>query len=960
MAGINRIWTDTLAKGSLHYHRNVFKTLEDYTEPISPKKLSILHHNIRSLTCHHDAYEALQLHKYFDIISLNETWLTPAIPDSFVSLDGYSIVRHDRVSNSKCRGGGAALFINNAINFTILQKPSSLLNAVCDSVWVKIQTAGKALIVASIYLPPDHNKSEFLSILNSTLASKLLSSHELVLLGDFNINWNSSSPAKVELKNVCESFGLSQRVCGLTHVSPAGNESLLDLCFVPQSMNVHRCSVLISDISDHYCAHVTLDTIASRIPRKLIETRSFKNFSKTNFYNDAKLIPFLSIANDAGLSVHQKIKRLEDCVETLLNLHAPRKRLRVREKKSQWLTTDLLALIRVKNRFHKKVSSTAATSSQIACFTKFKTHVKNQISKAKRKFYSSELSKSTQSFYKVLRTFTGKCKTYKPLHKIVLDEKEYSDPRDIANTLNNYFVSQSPTLSNPENDTPNQISGSCPNDFTFTTVDAEKIRLIILKLAPNKKGGLHQTPGFVYHLLCDLIAFPLSIIYNECVTTQTFPDSLKMAMVTPLHKKGSSLDPANYRPISLLPVLSKVFEKIMYTQLYDHLEGNSLLSSHQFGFRKYHSPEQMLQSLLQHWLKDLDNKKHISAVSIDIRKAFDTVNHTKLLSKLKGYSINDSAISLIKSYLSHRFQMTKIENVTSQPLLITNGVPQGSILGPLLFNIMVNDLIDKFPVHAFADDTILYTAAPSLQTSLDLITNTFEQVVKWYTKNGFLLNFAKTQLCIFSSKPIPSNTKIVLDNKEFPCQNSINLLGIQLDKSLTLNSHVNTTTSKASQLLFLMTKFRKYLTVSQAVDVYATIIRPKLEYCSSLLLNTSKINMSKLESVQNKAIRRILKAPRVFSVTDGRRILNLHTLKSRREYLFSKFVFKKFCKNQASRNLLNLYHSQPSHNRSLRSSCPIIKPSVNNTYGIRTFNQLVLSKLKDPTPPESHLSFELG
>lgn len=946
---------------SYYYHSKLFKNLEQFDEPIQPNKLSTLHFNIRSLPKHHTELVSLQLDRFFDVISLNETWLKPTIPDSLFAIPNFNIVRHDRNCSKKVRGGGAALLVNNNFQYSQLSQPSSLLNEVCDSVWIKIKTKNHLVIVASIYLPPDADKAKFLTILASVLSLKSICSKHILLLGDFNIDWNKSDKIRQDLENTMNSFGLSQQVLGITHLNPNGKESLLDLCFISDHTNHSKCSILMNDISDHYCIQIALSLSCPRPPRKLISYRSFKHFSPPAFYNEAKSLPFLPIACDTQLNVNDKVLKIETLIQTLLNKHAPVKTIRVRGEKCAWLTPNVLKLINHRKKFYKKMKNMSSPSDGlITAFRKFNTYVTNQIRKAKRNYYADTFSKDDSSFFGCVRSLIGKHAKRTNIDSLTADQTELTNPADIANALNKHFTSR---YSSPSIHTSTMASHKMLDPrFKFHHTSPTEISAILISLAPQKKGGLSQTPCFVFKQLTHLLSLPLSIIFNQCVDTHKFPNPLKIALVTPVYKKGSPKDPGNYRPISSLPIISKIFEKILFNQLSKYTETNSLLSKRQFGFRKNHSSDQMLMSLLQHWYSSIDNKKLICALSLDVKKAFDSISHPLLLHKLACFGLHHSAVDIISSYLSGRLQITKVAGSLSSPSPISAGVPQGSILGPLLFNLAINDLLESFQTSfAYADDTLIYEITDNATRIPYIITDLFKNIHKWYQNNSLELNIAKTQVCIFSSKKIPSVKYINLNGHTIKIDNNLKVVGIILDSHLNFNEHVQQTVNKTSKMMYLLNKTRKYLNISLAKHFYTSYIRCKLEYCSNLFLNLSSKNKLSLEAIQNRAIRIILRAPKIFSVTDGRRVLNLHTLESRRRYLFVRFITRKLLKNKCSPYLTDLLKQQPCHSLSLRSTCRSILPQSLSSFGSKSFLYNTISILKRQSNSLSDiLSFELG
>lgn len=619
-------------------------------------------------------------------------------------------------------------------------------------------------------------------------------------------------------------------------------------------------------------------------------------------------------------------------------------------------------------------SDCPATSNQIKHYHKFKNFTLSQIKKAKKQYYAEALAKDTRSFYRCLQRFTGKSISQTHIECLNFKGAQLSSETDIVTALNEYFTnipdccsqpscsSASPVTKNiPAKDRPYPSHAKHEHSFGFKPVTSDSVLYQINSLKGHKRGGVQQIPAFIYQSIAELLAAPLSILINESLSTSVFPDSLKIALVTPVYKnKGDRKDPSMYRPISSLPIFSKLFEIIINQQLVLYLESNKLLSARQFGFRKLHSSEQLIQALLQEWKSHLDDSqpRYIAAVSLDIRKAFDSVNHSLLPNKFSNLNLSESATKLLMSYLSKRSQSLKIGTTISAPLPITKGVPQGSILGPTLFNIAINGLLVKFPTSfAYADDTILYTIQNTAEAAVRECANLMTQVKAWYNENCLQLNLPKTQFCIFSNRNIGTH-KIITDGITINSKDSIELLGVILDQKLSFTPYIQAITSKAYKRIYLLSRFKKFLNLEQTLCTYSTIIRPILEYCSSIILDTSKKNSYALEMVQNRAIRLILNAPRRFSITTGRTLLNLPTLESRRSYLFHKFVHLKFLKHKASNYLLSLPDRLNSHTRTLRSSSCLVKPHSRTRFGQTTFLAILHRFISSPKSTNQLLSFD--
>ena len=627
-----------------------------------------------------------------------------------------------------------------------------------------------------------------------------------------------------------------------------GKESLLDHNYVDTDLKVLQCHILTCDrdISDHYATYITLSAQTVRkSARKLITSRAYHKFNPIEFFNKAKHLPFLEIANDTSLSVHGRAELIDSYISDLYNQHVPIRQIRVRGPKKEWLNRNLLHLINLKNKFYRRVfqSSHSVTDSQIAHYRKFKNYVQNQIRKAKKDYFSNKLSENTQSFFKCLKQFSGKERSSTTIDSLIVNQEVVKNDSDIAHSLNTFFTSIGTKIEAKLPPPSNSIPSHEFDNFNFVPTTSEQVFQCLNSLNSRKRGGLNQIPAAIYKCIAVLLALPLTTLINQSFETGEFPDILKIALVTPIYKKGDKTDPANYRPISSLPILSKVFETIMKNQLLAYMENNCLLSERQFGYRTNHSSEQLLQALLTDWRLSLDRKSpmYISALSLDVRKAFDSVNHSLILAKLKQFHLSCSAIKLLKSYLTNRLQAMRVGSTNSPLLPITCGVPQSSILGPLLFLITVNDLLTLFPSSfAYADDTLIFSKGRSAEEAITNCESLFQQVTVWYQKNLLQLNISKTQLCIFTNRNLTKDYSISYGGTKIHNRSTMSVLGILLDSGLTFTPHIEAICHKANSLIYLSSKLRKFLTIEQASLVYTSIIRPTVEYCSSLFLEVSQ------------------------------------------------------------------------------------------------------------------------
>ena len=429
----------------------------------------------------------------------------------------------------------------------------------------------------------------------------------------------------------------------------------------------------------------------------LVRSRNYKK-------NLPKLIQFGKTPN---LNLLEQLKHcdnpntqtnlLENWIVAVLDDIIPLKTNRLRPDSPKWLDGETKRLISIKNRFYRKVIDSARFSDSLwSQYKKFRNMVQSKVKHAKNNYLTKQFGKDTRTFFtEVNNLFGRKCKSNSVPKEMSNTKNEIvTDPSEIAAVLNHFFTeisSPKPTINVPKL--------QLPSAFDFSHVSIAEVANLITKLNSSKLGGTEQIQASVYKALISTVAPALTIIINNCLNIGCFPDRYKLALVTPVHKKGIASSAGNYRPISSLPVLSKVFEKVLSAQILDHLTNHSLLSPKQFGYRKGVSCEHMLLCLLDKFLLHLDNKnpQFIAVLSLDVKKAFDTVDHTLLIDKLRGlFGFSDHAASLLECYRNNRMQIMKVGTCTSPPLPISKGVPQGSIIGPLLFNLMVKGPVPPF------------------------------------------------------------------------------------------------------------------------------------------------------------------------------------------------------------------------------------------------------------------------
>ena len=395
----------------------------------------------------------------------------------------------------------------------------------------------------------------------------------------------------------------------------------------------------------------------------------------------------------------------------------------------------------------------------------------------------------------------------------------------------------------------------------------------------------------------------LTDLFNFCLDKGEIPDEWKIAYVTPLYKgKGSKSDISNYRPISILPPIAKTFESVLAKRIRHHLEANNILSDSQFGFRPKRSCELALNTMIDDWRENLENGNEVVSVFLDLSKAFDTVDHTLLINKLERYNFSIKSILLIKNYLSNRSVRVCVNGCLSEKKPLNVGVPQGSILGPLLFIIYINDLC-YLPLVSrlvlFADDTTIFLFGKNLAESLAILENELKLISEWLAKNRLLLNISKTQaMHLSNSKNVDSLTYTIdLNNQKINFVTQCKILGVIIDNKLKFSAQISETCKKVNKKTFLLSKSLFLFSDNFKHILFKLFIQTYFDYCSTLYIYLStKFDRDRLEVTFYKSINRILEVNLLRSTEEERfeklKKYKILPISYRKFYYFSNFIYK--------------------------------------------------------------------
>ena len=578
-----------------------------------------------------------------------------------------------------------------------------------------------------------------------------------------------------------------------------------------------------------------------------------------------------------------------------LNFHidemAPSKKITLKQFRlmlKPWITRDILKKCDERDSLLKEIKDENDPIRKKILRTNFNA-LRNQVTKEKRRSKKAhfaalfEKNKNTTSkIWKCIRSLVNLKPGKKSSIKLMDDDQNIiSDAKTIAQIFNDHFstlgakVQQKiPAVEGNYNSYLYKRSSNGkqiinPEGFNFflSPTKPDEISKIIDGLDPKKSSGPNGIPVFLLKAFKEFFSFWLSKLINLCFETGEFPDLLKMAKVIPLHKKESILNFLNYRPISLLSVFSKIYEKSIYIRIYSYLVKNNLIYAKQFGFRGNHSVNHAIISITEHIRNLIDKGEYVCGIFVDLEKAFDTVHHDILCDKIKVYGLRGNINKLLKSYLSNRKQYVSINGQDSDVKDVTCGVPQGSSLGPLLFLLYINDLrmcLSETSCGHFADDTFILFHSKKPKTIETIVNTELKEVVKWLRLNKLSLNAAKTELIFFHSHNHPlnyDNISIKMNGYKLTPVDFIKYLGMYIDKFLNWNVHINDLSKKLSRANGVLSKLRYNVPVEICTQVYYAIFYSYLNIGCNVWGFTSEKNIDAIQVLQNKCVRIMTFAP---------------------------------------------------------------------------------------------------
>ena len=824
----------------------------------------------------------------FSIITLQETWLSSDNDTSHLQLDGYDFIHKPMQCSLH---GGVGIYIQNNLKYQILEYEGN--PEVWDGIFIEITlkciTADRKIILGNIYRPPRNNLenyNKFNEDLQNIFESLSHSNSELVITGDFNFDLLKLKD-KEHINTFFDTFctnGMFPKITQPTRITE-NSKTLIDNCFVKVSAMSSRTTsgILQQNISDHQPYFVAFQCFDRNMKNpRYVKTMKMISDAQMSFKCELAQTCCLSKFNTGNYdNPNSNYNILDSILKTAMEKHMPIRYVKYnkhRHKKSNWITQGIIRSIKFRDTLYKRYRATS-TDDPLHNTLKINLHTYNRIlkqiiRKAKTSYYQSCFEKyknDTKNTWKTIKTIINKdsAKTNLPETFKINNERE-SCPKKIADAFNNFFVQIGPELANSIQNPVSNISHMdyllrpITTGFQYKNVSEQDIQKIIKDLKPKTSYGRDRLSNTLLKLISPEITPVLTLIINQTLNTGIFPESLKIAKVLPVHKKDANDVFTNYRPISVLSSVSKVFERVIHDQLCQYFIDNNLFFHSQYGFRSKHSTELAACEIIDRIVCGMDRNKVPVSIFLDLSKAFDTLDHDILLDKLKYYGLSGNSFKLMKSYLSNRKQYVIFNDICSDLSSIKTGVPQGSILGPLLFIIYLNDfsnVCNVFNPIIYADDTALYATLDAFGTDAEVlqanINCELKTINRWFIINKLSLNKDKTKAMLFHPpQRHVQNISIDIDSTNIEFLTEFNYLGINFDSNLSWKSHIGKISKKISRTIGVMNKLRNYVPTYILRTLYNSLIFPHLNYGILVWGNSA----NRLIKLQKRAIRVVANA----------------------------------------------------------------------------------------------------
>ena len=843
------------------------------------------------------------LNHEFPIIAFSETWLKNHNCDRY-GLDDYNAEHNCRPNRG---GGGVSLYVKDTIEYTV-RDDLCFQNDILETLFIEIgkdQFAKKQnIIIGVIYRPPDTDIKQFNDHILQCLAQIKTEKKIAFLLGDNNINLLNTDKhvASQDFADVMFSHSLFPTITKPTRVTDK-SATLIDNIFYNNYVEntSSLTGILYTDISDHFPVFHIDYSVSEPLVSKSFKKRIYSMENMEHFSSKMREMNWTCVLqnNDVQNAYNMFYNEFSDVYNTCFPMKTFKQGYRTRKP---WLSEGMKKSIKTKNKLYKQYKKTGSIEHE-SVYKQYRNNLNKLLTAAERSHYETlfnETKDNLKKSWRILKQVINKKKDTSSCSKFLVNQETTTDKNKIAKGFNQYFINIGPTLANKipqDNKCPTTyMDNRVLESMVIAPVVEEEVRSIIKSLN-DSSAGWDAISSRVVKATYSCFLTPLTHVVNISLLNGVFPSELKIARVIPLFKSGEPRNFSNYRPVSVLPLFSKILERLMYTRLLSFITKNNILYVFQFGFRKFHSPNLALIILVDRISKALENGDFVRGLFLDFSKAFDTVNHSILYKKLEFYGVRGLALKWFQSYLSEREQYVEYNNVYSDKDRIICGVPQGSILGPLLFLLYINDLCNvskKLFSLLFADDSNMFLSGKDPDDLIRTMNEEMVKVIDWLQINRLSLNLNKTHFILFRRKRvrISLSTDLIINNVKIDMIERTKFLGVIIDQNLSFQSHINYIKGKVARGIGILYKSKPYFSFEIMRVLYNAFIYPYFTYCIEVWGNTYQSYLEPLIKLQKRAVRTIVGARKYAHTAPLFRELKLLNIKEIYIYCVQLFMYK--------------------------------------------------------------------
>lgn len=805
--------------------------------------MNVCHINAQSLYKKIDEFRYIFENSDIDVICVSETWFKPDVNDCAFKINGYRLFRSDRTARSNITGlsdrsgraGGVAIFLKNGINGRIIAQ--SKTEDDMEYLFMNVLCRSGRVFLGCVYRP---SKDIEMDSVFKKLQTLTVNYTDVIIAGDLNCNLL----LETDLTDPMNSIGMFPvNSIYPTHFTNRSS-TLIDVFLVNNKQNVLLYDQLSASMFSKHDLIFLKYNVQPDIKEHTFKYRDFKNVNTDLLLHEMHTCPWENIFYMPD--VDQQLDFLQSNILSLYNKHIPIRTKTIRHTNKPWFSNDTKRLIEERDLAYET-------------WKKFKTSELHETYRRRRRAVVSQIRKDKTSYYEnKFNSAVGGNKTWKEIKKIGLAKQMPVNENDInANELNQKFINiEMPDVNRSFYNNQQRIESDL-NVFQFTRFTQADVVECFLSIKSNSVGYDEVHPRFVKILLPHLIPY-VTHLFNAILTTSTFPSSWKYAKIIPVPKTSNE-----NRPIAILPYLSKAFEKLVHKQMLQHVLDKGLLTSFQSGFRPQHSCVTALADVIEDIRCKTDADQVTFLVLLDHSKAFDTVHHDTLCAKLRYFfNFSSTSTKLISTYLSNRHQAVFYNNQYSSWLPVVRGVPQGSILGPLLYSMYSNDLpkqLNFMRIQMYADDVQLFIGCKksSINECITKINSDLSKVFEWATANGLRLNSSKSKCIPISRTNLESLTQynISLGSSKIDMVPSAKNLGVTFDTTLTWSEHIKLATGKTYGMLRTLWPNQYFTPIRIRMLLAKTYLVPTLLYGCELFANCISTDKRKLRTTYNNIAR---------------------------------------------------------------------------------------------------------